>query len=406
MADNEQLEQNKPDSLDLGLFVNNQYVTVKKIGVGGFGTVWQAYDFSLRNFIAIKELLPEYAESKFVEMFYKEALIAKNIIHDNIVRVQHFWQGSNGSFYVVLDYVRGVDLETLIKRCNGMKIVIPWKLATLICMNVLKAIDYANRIARDSITGNSYGIVYRDISPGNVLLSFDGNVKLSDFGIAKTADEIKDSIPQKVITGKYPYMSPEQIKGASDIDHRTDIFSVAVLYYEMLTGQQLYQGSNEEIKAQVLGAKFEPSQLYSPTMPAEIGDIIAKALEKDKDKRYDRAIEMYRDIRRVLKGVETDELTVELSDFILKIMRDVMLKSEKMIENVKNLNIQDIEKNNRIPKVRCNDFIVGQSNASSSSQISQVDNNEQFTSSQNISQSQVRQSVTSEASKPQSEAKG
>lgn len=409
MADNEQLEQNKPDSLDLGLFINNQYVTVKKIGVGGFGTVWQAYDFSLRNFIAIKELLPEYAEAKFVEMFYKEALIAKNIIHDNIVRVQHFWQGSNGSFYVVLDYVRGVDLENLIKRCNGMKIVIPWKLATLICMNVLKAIDYANRIARDSITGNSYGIVYRDISPGNVLLSFDGNVKLSDFGIAKTADEIKDSIPQKVITGKYPYMSPEQIKGDPDIDHRTDIFSVAVLYYEMLTGQQLYQGTNEEIKAQVLGAKFDSSQLYSPTMPSEIGDIIAKALEKDKDKRYDRAIEMYRDIRRVLKGVETDELTVELSDFILKIMRDVMLKSEKMIENVKNLNIQDIERNNRIPKVRCHDFIVGQSNnnSSSSQQMPSSDIGEQTASSQqSVPQPQIRQPINSDISKPQAEAKG
>jgi len=117
MADNK-LEQDKPGNLELGLFINNQYITVRKIGVGGFGIVWQAYDFSLRNFIAIKELLPEYTEGKFVEMFYKEALIAKNIIHDNIVRVQHFWQGSNGSYYVVLDYVRGIDLENLIKKTN------------------------------------------------------------------------------------------------------------------------------------------------------------------------------------------------------------------------------------------------------------------------------------------------
>lgn len=354
-------EQQNQGSLELGLFINKQYVTVKKLGVGGFGIVWQAYDFSLRNFIAIKELLPEYAQPKFVEMFYKEALIAKNIIHDNIVRVQHFWQGSNGSFYVVLDYVRGIDLENLIHKCNDMKTVIPWKLSALICMNVLKAIDYANRIARDSITGNAYGIVYRDISPGNVLLSFDGNVKLSDFGIAKTADEIKDSIPQKVITGKYPYMSPEQIKGQQDIDHRTDIFSIGVLFYEMLTGKQLYQGTNEEIKNQVLGQKFEPSSvLIDPNTPPELGDIIAKALEKDRDARYERAIEMYRDIRRVLKGVETDELTVELSDFIFKMAKEALAKSEKLIENVKNLDIGEIEKNPKIYKVLCNDFIVGQ----------------------------------------------
>ncbi|MBR3627405.1 MAG: serine/threonine protein kinase [Elusimicrobia bacterium] len=360
MADNNQVGSNG-NGLQLGLFINNQYITVKKIGVGGFGIVWQAYDFSLRNFIAIKELLPEYAQPKFVEMFYKEALIAKNIIHDNIVRVQHFWQGSNGSYYVVLDYVRGVDLENLIKKCNDMNTKIPWQLSTLICMSVLKAIDYANRIARDSITGNAYGIVYRDISPGNVLLSFDGNIKLSDFGIAKTADEIKDSIPEKVITGKYPYMSPEQIKGVSDIDHRTDIFSVAVLYYEMLTGQRLYQGTNEEIKEQVLNKKFDPAELnLDSNVPVEIGDIISRALEKDRDARYERAIEMYRDIRRVLKGIETDELSVELSDFILKMMREAIAGSEKLIEKVKTLNVQEIVQVPGIKKVSCQDFIVGQ----------------------------------------------
>ena len=101
-------------NIKLGLFINNQYIIVQNIGVGGFGIVWLAYDFSLRNFVAIKELLPEYSQTKFVEMFYKEALIAKNIIHDNIVRVQHFWHGSNGSYYVVLDYVYGIDLEKLI----------------------------------------------------------------------------------------------------------------------------------------------------------------------------------------------------------------------------------------------------------------------------------------------------
>ena len=360
MADNNQSGSNG-SGLQLGLFINNQYITVKKIGVGGFGIVWQAYDFSLRNFIAIKELLPEYAQPKFVEMFYKEALIAKNIIHDNIVRVQHFWQGSNGSYYVVLDYVRGVDLENLIKKCNDMNTKIPWQLSTLICMSVLKAIDYANRIARDSITGNAYGIVYRDISPGNVLLSFNGNIKLSDFGIAKTADEIRDSIPEKVITGKYPYMSPEQIKGVANIDHRTDIFSVAVLYYEMLTGQRLYQGTNEEIKDQVLNKKFNPADLnLDPNVPAEIGDIIARALEKDRDNRYERAIEMYRDIRRILKGVETDELSVELSDFILKMMRESIAGSEKLIEKVKTLNVQEIVQTPGIKKVSCQDFIVGQ----------------------------------------------
>ena len=360
MADGLKADSGKSE-LQLGLFINNQYVTVKRIGTGGFGVVWQAYDFSLRNFIAIKELLPDYVQPRFVEMFYKEALIAKNIIHDNIVRVQHFWQGNNGSYYIVLDYVRGIDLEVLINKCNDLNIRIPWKLSTFITMSVLKAIDYANRIARDSITGNAYGIVYRDISPGNVLLSFDGNIKLSDFGIAKTAEELRDSIPEKVITGKYPYMSPEQIKGLPDIDHRTDIFSVGVLYYEMLTGKQLYTGTNEEIKNKVLNEKFNPAELNEvPEVPSEIVDVIAKALEKNRDNRYEKAIEMYRDIRRVLKGVETDELSADLSDFVNETMKEYVAGSEKFIENVKALDIQDVKKNEFVRKITCNDFIAGQ----------------------------------------------
>ena len=346
--------------LNLGLFINNQYVTVKKIGVGGFGTVWLAYDFSLRNFVAIKELLPEYAEAKFVEMFYKDALIAKNIIHDNVVRVQHFWQGSNGSFYIVLDYVRGLDLEVLLQKCREKNIIIPWKIATLICMNVLKAVDYANRIARDSITGVPYGIVYRDISPGNVLLSFDGNIKLSDFGVAKTADEIKNSIHERVVTGKYPYMSPEQVRGEADVDHRTDIFSIGSLYYEILTSEQLYQGTNEEIREQIINKPFDTAKILEITKSQEIADILSRALQKNRNDRYERAIEMYKDVRRVLRAFDPEDLAVELADFIVIAAKENILKSNKIVDAVKTLNVSDVKNDANVEQIQCNDFIVGQ----------------------------------------------
>ncbi|MCL2144740.1 MAG: PEGA domain-containing protein [Endomicrobia bacterium] len=353
-------ENKSQQGLDLGLFINDQYVTVKKIGQGGMGVVWQAYDFSLRNFIAVKELLSEFSEPKFVEMFYKEALIAKNIIHDNIVRVQHFWKGSNGSFYISMDFVRGVDLEDLIRRCNELKIKIPWELSVLICISMLKAIDYANRVARDSITGKPYGIVYRDISPGNVLISFDGNVKLSDFGIAKTSDEINDGPKQNVVTGKYPYMSPEQIKGISDIDHRADIFSIGVVFYEMLAGKQLYSGDNSEIKHQVLTQKFDTGLLSGIQLPYEIGEILSKSLEKDRGMRYERAIEMYRDLRRLLKGVETEELAVDLASFLSRVMEKELKASDETVSLVKTFDRQEIKNNTAIPRILCTDFIVGE----------------------------------------------
>jgi serine/threonine-protein kinase len=358
-----------PKGLDLGLFINGQYVTVKQIGKGGFGTVWQAYDFSLRNFVAIKELLKEYSENKFVEMFYKEALMAKNIIHDNIVRVQHFWNGTNGSYYIVMDFVNGVDLEGLLKKCNELNIKIPWEISTLIAINVLKAIDYANRIARDSITGRPYGIVYRDISPGNVLLSFDGNVKLSDFGIAKTADDLNNSVKQNVVTGKYPYMSPEQIKGSADIDHRADIFSIGVVLYEMFTGQALYSGDNDKIRSQVLNQKFDLKSLDGLNLPYEMPEVLAKSLEKDRENRYERAIEMYRDLRRLIKGYETEELSVELASFLGRVMKAEADAAENTVTLVKALDRNEIKNNTRIPKIICKDFIVGESPEAQTAQI-------------------------------------
>ncbi|MCL2389232.1 MAG: protein kinase [Elusimicrobia bacterium] len=351
----------KAQNLDLGLFINGQYVTVKQIGKGGFGTVWQAYDFSLRNFIAVKELLKEYSENKYVEMFYKEALMAKNIVHDNIVRVQHFWSGTNGSFYIAMDYVNGVDLENLVKRCNDLNIKIPWEISTLIAINVLKALDYANRIARDSITGRPYGIVYRDISPGNILLSFDGNVKLSDFGIAKTADEINSGLKQNVVAGKYPYMSPEQIKGSADIDHRADIFSIGVVLYEMFTGTPLYSGDNEKIRSQILNQKFDLKSLDGLNLPYEMPEVLAKSIEKDKDSRYERAIEMYRDLRRLIKGYETEELSVELASFLGRDMKAEVEAAASVVSFVKTLDRQEIKNNTKIPKIMCKDFIVGES---------------------------------------------
>jgi serine/threonine protein kinase len=276
MEENQQYQQ---------MIINEQYLTIKKIGQGGFGVVWRAYDFSLRNFVALKELLKDYSEPKFVEMLYREALIAKNIIHDNIVRVQHFWQGSNGSYYLLMDYVQGKDLEHLLSKCNSTNTPLPWELAVLICGSVLKALDYANRLAKDPITNKPYGIVYRDISPGNIIISFDGSVKLSDFGIAKTADELSMGVKQRIVTGKYGYMSPEQTRGDADIDHRSDIFSVGVVLYEMLSGKQAFSGESvSDTLASVL--KLEPNWEALPAdTPLPIRKLVQRCLIKDRKRR-------------------------------------------------------------------------------------------------------------------------
>ncbi len=342
------------------MFINDQYLTVKKIGVGGFSTVWKAYDFSLRNFVSIKQLLHQFTEPKFIEMFYKEALIAKNIIHDNIVRVQHFWKGSDGAYYIVMDYVSGDDLENLLNKCKEFETKLPWELAVLIAEDILKAIDYASRVAKDPITGNPYALVYRDLSPGNVLISFEGNAKISDFGIAKTGDDISCGIKQKIITGKYAYMSPEQINCDPDIDPRADIYSVGAVLYEMLAGKPLYIGTNEEIKRQVLDTRFDPTLLADEKVPEDLVEIVTRALEKKKEDRYEKAIEMFRDLRRLHKFKETEELVTELSVFITKIMAAQYNSEKESIKFVKQLNLQDIKAEPNIRKFVCKDFIMGE----------------------------------------------
>ncbi|MBN1823670.1 MAG: protein kinase [Endomicrobiales bacterium] len=341
------------------MLINEQYLTVKKIGQGGFGVVWRAYDFSLKNYVAVKELLQEYSEAKYVEMFYKEALIAKNIIHDNIVRVQHFWKGSNGAFYITMDYVSGTDLENLLKLCNKVEVRLPWELVVLIAGSALKALDYANRIAKDVITGKPYGIVYRDISPGNILISFEGNVKLSDFGVAKTAEEMADAAKKRIVAGKYAYMSPEQMRGEPDVDHRSDVFSIGVVLFEMLAGRPLYSGDTTQIREQVLNEKFDPNLLTSIGIPDDLAIIVQKALEKDKELRYEKAIEMFRDLRRLLKGKETEELAQDLSVFIARNMNEEISKENEFAESIRQLNLTEIKGDPKVTKITCKDFIVG-----------------------------------------------
>jgi serine/threonine protein kinase len=360
------MPEQSQNGLDISLFINNQYVTVRQIGKGGFGVVWQAYDFSLKSFVAVKELLPDFSAPKFVEMFYKEALIARNIVQDNIVRVWHFWKGSNGSYYILMDFVNGTDLENIIKRFNEYQIKIPWEFSVSICMNILKALDYANRIAKDPITGNLYGIVYRDISPGNILISYEGNVKLSDFGIAKTADELNLGIKQKkIITGKFPYMSPEQVKCLPDIDHRSDIFSIGIVLYEMLTGKQLFSGDTNEIKSKILDKDFNPDLLNGLGLPFELSDILTKALQRDRSARYDNSFEMYRDLKRALKGIENEEIILDLASFVSKVMDSEYEQSLHTAEFVKSLDMQQVINNSSTVKVKASDFIVGDTSTES-----------------------------------------
>jgi len=283
------------------VLINNTYLIVEKIGEGGFGEVYKAVDLSFRNFVAIKKLFRNYSENiNFVSMFYKEASIAKTLVHDNIVRVSHFWVDEDSKeFYILMDYVNGKSLEYIINKCRKQNIKIPFEFIWYVAVNLAKVLHYLHLGAKHPITGEPYNLVYMDLSPGNVLISFEGKIKITDFGVTKTKQSIEQD-KRTIIAGKYAYMSPEQILGEK-VDFRTDIFSLGIILYEMLTYEDFLKKDVEEIKQIITQAKFDFERLKEINIPQEFISILEKTLKKNKEERYSSALEIYRDLRSLFK---------------------------------------------------------------------------------------------------------
>lgn len=348
----------KPENIQITRLINNTYVVVETIGYGGFGEVWKAVDLSFKNFVAIKKLFKEYSENiNFISMFYKEASIAKELIHDNIVRVYRFWTDEQGGYYILMDYVYGKNLEYIIKKCKEKDIKIPWVVVCYIGLTLSKVLDFLHKTAKNPITGEPYNLVYMDLSPGNVMISFDGKIKITDFGVTRAKKSLESS--KKFIAGKYNYMSPEQIVGG-EVDFRTDIFSLGIILYELLTFENYQNRSLEEIKEIIVNAKFDFEKLRKLEIPISLYEIIEKMLKKNKEERYSSAFEVYRDLRAIFKEKYEYEIEENFVSFV-----DNILKSEKELEGKKNefilssIDINEITNNPAIEKINCVDFIPG-----------------------------------------------
>ena len=346
------------DFIEVNLLFNNNYIVLNKIGEGGFGVVWKAFDLSLKNFVAIKRLNRELSHNvKFVEMFYNEAVIARSLVHDNIVRTHHFWRDDNGDYYILLDYVKGNSLDHLIKRSKEQNKNISWENVVYIIAGVCKVLDYLHRLAKQPLTGKPYNLIFMDLTPSNIMISFDGDVKITDFGIAKVNRSSHAIEKTAVIAGKYNYMSPEQILGDTNIDHRTDIFSAGIILYELLTGENNESISLEEIKERRLNAKFDFEKIQN--VPVELVEIVKRALKKNKEERYSSALEMYRDLRALLKQQNTEDLKEEFATFVSTVL-DKELEKERQGELfVQKVDVKSLSENKEIKKVTCYDFIPG-----------------------------------------------
>src|SRR5512141_959992 len=240
------------------------------------------------KYVALKMIHPNFAEDdQFIQMLVDEAKIAVQLTHGNIA--QTFDLGRVGeTYYITMEYVDGADLYKILRRASEQDLEMPLDVCAFVGKEISSALDHAHR-KRDHV-GKSLGIVHRDVSPQNVLVSYSGEVKLVDFGIAKATMKARQTAVG-VIKGKYYYMSPEQAWG-DQIDFRSDIFSAGILLYEMLVGQMLYLEEDlDTLLDKVRKANIPPPSTMRSTLSPELEAIVMKALKKRPQDRYQSAQE-------------------------------------------------------------------------------------------------------------------
>jgi serine/threonine protein kinase len=298
------------------------YRLVHQIAVGGMAEIYLAKTRGIAGFekyVALKMIHPNFSEDEqFIEMLIDEAKISVQLQHANIA--QAFDLGRvDQVYYITMEYVDGADLYKILRRAAERGISMPVDVAAFIAKEMANGLDYAHR--RRDLSGQALGIVHRDVSPQNVLISHAGEVKLVDFGIAKATMKARQTAVG-VIKGKYYYMSPEQAWG-DRVDHRTDIFSTGVCLYEALTGRMMYQEEDLQRLLQVV----RRAEIPSPTtrrrdIPPQLDRIVMRALAKERDERYQTAGDMATDLERFLHVYSPVFTASKLADFFRSVLLD------------------------------------------------------------------------------------
>lgn len=279
--------------LEIGSFLSDRYEILSKVGAGGMSDVYKAKDHILSRFVAIKVLKQEFSEdSSFVIKFRAEAQSAAGLEHPNIVNIYDVGS-ENGLYYIVMEYVEGITLKTYIEKKGQLS----FKESASIAIQVARGIEAAH----------NKNIIHRDIKPQNIIISTDGKVKVTDFGIAKATSS--NTISSDVM-GSVHYASPEQARNGF-VDGRSDIYSLGIVMFEMVTGRVPFDGDTTvAVALQHLQEEIARPSIYAPDLPISFEKIILKCTQKTPDRRYQTIEELLTDIRRSLAHPDEDFVTI------------------------------------------------------------------------------------------------
>lgn len=299
------------------IFGTITYYLKRKIASGGMGSIYEAEQLGAEGFIkkvAIKTILPVYAQKEsFVSSFIGEAKLVANLVHQNIVQIHHLGRHKDG-YYIAMEYIDGINLSEFINYHKKLRVHAPIDIATFIASRICRGLEYAHNKLDEA--GNPLNLVHRDVSPNNIMITKEGEVKLTDFGVAKAAQFMEED--DEYLVGSVEYMSPEQAD-CGKVDHRSDLFSLGLVYYELLTGVRVFACKHNDIekalellkKAHIPDAKHYRSDIHD-----EINAILKKCLEKDPEKRYKDAGELSYDLEHSMYSKGYGPTIVKLAGYI------------------------------------------------------------------------------------------
>lgn len=294
------------------------YEVIRKLATGGMGEVYLAKQrgpVAFSRDVVLKKLHPGYTEdSEFVRMFLNEAQLAGNLSHPNIVHIYDLFE--DDGYVIAMEYVRGTTVLSILRACARQGRTIPYGPAVRIALAVCDALHYAYTSLDDN--GHPRHIIHRDISPSNVLIGYDGHVKLADFGVAKALDV--NVTRGESIKGKFGYLSPEQVR-CEPLDQRSDLFALGIVLWEMTVGAPLYKReSDAAMMYAVMENDAPPPSSRHPSFPLDLEYVILTALQRDRDRRYSSAHEMATDLRRIAREHEWDIEAEALSELVTELV--------------------------------------------------------------------------------------
>ena len=297
----------RPEATRLG-----SYEILRKLARGGMAELFLARTVGPENFeklVVLKKILPNFAENpKFVRLFLDEARLAATLDHPHIAHVYDMGK-VDGNYFFTMEYIHGQDVRATLRRTARLEQRFPIDHTVLIVHAVAAALHYAHE--RRKPDGSLLDIVHRDVSPSNILISYDGAIKLVDFGVAKAATS---SVKTRTGTlkGKIAYMSPEQAKG-STVDRRSDVFALGIVLWEMITTQRLFKGDNDLATIQlIINSKPQPPRELRPECPEELERIALKALSNDPATRYQTAEELQLDLEELARELRLKQSVIGL----------------------------------------------------------------------------------------------